>query len=108
MRSLAHCQALLDAFTVIETEKNDIRSPKRGYGYKPKEVLMQSTGQQRSDDYGHIPGLRGGSTTKYPDMPNYGVLSPLSTKQALDGINLLSVSASKLKNNPSALNSQQE
>jgi hypothetical protein len=35
MRSLAHCQALLDAFTIIETEKNDIKSPKRGYGYKP-------------------------------------------------------------------------
>lgn len=33
MRSVKHCKDLLDCFRLIEDEKNDLRSPKRGYGY---------------------------------------------------------------------------
>jgi hypothetical protein len=38
MRSVKHCKQLLDAFKFIEQEKTDDRSPKRGYGYKTKDL----------------------------------------------------------------------
>jgi hypothetical protein len=61
MRSVKHCKELLESFRLIEDEKNDIRSPKRGYGYNTLEELEPlATGFTIANDYGHIPGLRGG------------------------------------------------
>lgn len=39
--------------------KAEERSPKKGYGYSPKESMYHTTGFLTSNDYGYIPGLRG-------------------------------------------------
>jgi len=94
MRSVKHCKQLLDCFRMIEEDKNELRSPKRGYGYQTKEELeVLATGFTVANDYGHIPGLRGGQTIKYPDMPNRGYLSPAPPRrQSLNGSSTMSKS----------------
>merc|ERR1740115_307031 len=77
MRSVAHCQQLLECFRKIDKEKVEVKQPKRGYGYldlnKPNTLAVGST---VSNDFGHIPGLRGGARLKYPDTGRDGLLSP--------------------------------
>ena len=68
MRSVKHCKQLLDAFKYIEQDKADFTSPKRGYGYKTKDLHAKDSGFLLANDYGHIPGLRGGPIERYPDV----------------------------------------
>ena len=50
----------MGAFRKIEHQKSLERSPKRGYGYRPKEQMEKfTTGFLVSNDYGQIPQLRG-------------------------------------------------
>lgn len=70
MRSVKHCNALMNAFKKIEIEKQAIKTPKPGYGYAPKAAMTATTGFTLSNEYGHIPGLRG------PTFDKRGSVSP--------------------------------